>query len=148
MDMVANRSVDEWFGSLPKTGGIYSLIDQTMGDRSRNERIGAVIALGESGDPRAVYPIIDCCGDKDVLIRKHATEALAKLRSSRSVSALMERLNDKDELPITRQHAASALAGIRSYSAVEGLRNRLQDADEDPALHSVIAEMLERIWIR
>ena len=57
MGMIAERSVDEWYNALPKTNGVYRLINGTMGDRSRNERINAVIALGESKDPRAVHPL-------------------------------------------------------------------------------------------
>ena len=78
MGMIAERSVDEWYSSLPKTSGMYRLINGTMGDRSEKERISAVIALGESDDPRAVRPLMDCCNDTDALIRRHATEALLK----------------------------------------------------------------------
>jgi HEAT repeat protein len=146
--MIAEGSVDEWFSSLPKTGGIYRLINGTMGDRSRNERIGAVIALGESGDPRAVRPLMDCCSDPDALIRRHATEALLKLKSGRAVHVLIERLMDKNEEPSTRVQAAAALAAIRSFSAIEALRDLYADADEDPALRSLVAEELHRVRIR
>ena len=81
--------------SLPKAGGVYRLINGTMGERSQKERINAVIALGQSDDPRAVRPLMDCCNDSDALIRRHATEALLKLRSGRAVDVLIERLKDK-----------------------------------------------------
>ena len=148
MGMIAERSVDEWFNSLPKTGGVYRLINGTMSDRSKPERIGAVIALGESGDPRAVRPLMDCCNDMDALIRRHATEALAKLRSGRAVRVLIERLKDKNEQRETRERAAAALAAIRSFSAIEGLRDLYADADEDPAIRSFVAEELHRVRIR
>jgi HEAT repeat protein len=148
MGMIAEGPVDEWFSSLPKTGGIYRLINGTMGDRIRNERIGAVIALGESADPRAVRPLMDCCSDPDASIRKHATEALLKLKSGRSVYVLIGRMNDKNEEPVTRERAAAALASIRSFSAIEALRALYADADEDPALRSLVAEELHRVRIR
>jgi HEAT repeat protein len=148
MSMIAERSVDEWFSTLPKTSGIYRLINGTMGDRGEKERIWAVIALGESDDPRAVRPLMDCCADKDPQIRLHATEALFKLKSGRAVSVLVERLRDKNEHLVTRERAAAALAAVRSYSAIEGLRDLYSDTDEDPALRSFVAEELHRIRIR
>ena len=146
--MIAEKSTDEWYNSLPKTGGVYRLINGTMSDRNRNERISAVIALGESDDPRAVRPLMDCCSDTDALIRRHATEALIKLRSGRSVRVLIERLKDKNEEMVTREHAAAALAAVRSYSAIEGLRDLYADADEDPALRTFVAGELHRVRIR
>jgi len=148
MGMIAERSVDEWYSSLPKTSGIYRLINGTMDDRDKKERIRAVIALGESDDPRAVRPLMDCCTDKDPLIRWHATEALFKLRSGRSVSVLVERLRDRKEQLATRERAAAALAAVRSFTAIEGLRDLYSDTDEDPALRSFVAEELHRIRIR
>jgi len=148
MGMIAERSVDEWYSSLPKTSGIYRLINGTMDDRDGKERIRAVIALGESDDPRAVRPLMDCCTDKDPLIRLHATEALLKLRSGRAVSVLVGRLRDRNEQLAIRERAAAALAAVRSYTAIEGLRDLYSDTDEDPALRSFVAEELHRIRIR
>ena len=146
--MIAERTVNEWFSCLPKTGGVYRLINGTMSERSQNERIRAIIALGESDDPRAVRPLMDCCNDSDALIRRHATEGLFKLKSGRAVGVLIERLKDKKEQPATRENAASALAAIRSYSAIEGLRDLYADIDEDPALRSYVAEEIQRVRIR
>ena len=148
MGMIAERSVDEWYSSFPKTSGIYRLINGTMDDRDKKERIRAVIALGESDDPRAVRPLMDCCTDKDPLIRLHATEALFKLRSGRAVSVLVERLRDRNEQLATRERAAAALAAVRSFTAIEGLRDLYSDTDEDPVLRSFVAEELHRIRIR
>lgn len=148
MGMIAERSVDEWYSSLPKTGGIYRLINGTMDDRDEKDRIRAVIALGESDDPRAVRPLMDCCTDKNPLIRLHATEALVKLRSGRAVSVLVGRLRDRNEQLVTRERAAAALAAVRSYTAIEGLRDLYSNTDEDPALRSYVAEELHRIRIR
>jgi HEAT repeat protein len=119
-----------------------------MGDRGGKERIQAVIALGESEDPRAVRPLMDCCADNDPQIRLHATEALTKLRSGRAVPVLIERLRDKNEQLGTRKQAAVALAAVRSFSAIAGLRDLYGDMEEDPALRSYVAEELHRIRIR
>jgi HEAT repeat protein len=148
MGMCVEESVNEWFDSLPRTGGIYRLIDEARDDRRQKDRIGAVIALGESGDPRAVRPLVDCCRDRDPEIRRHAIEALHKLRSGRAVHVLTERLKDQDELPATRERAIAALAAIRSYGAIQELKDRFSDADEDPAIRSSIGQVLSLMRIR
>jgi len=147
MSMCAEESIGEWYDLLPGTGGIYCLIAQAGGGTDQPDRIGAVIALGDSGDPRAVRPLIHCCNDEDSEIRRHATDALCKLRSGRAVYVLIERMKDKSEQAGTRQRAASALAAIRTYGAIEGLRDRIFDINEDPAIRSYVAEMLGRMRI-
>jgi HEAT repeat protein len=143
--MIADNLVDEWYNSLPKTDRIYRIIEKTMGDRSPQERIWAVMALGNSGDPRAVQSLIDCCSDEAPEIRLRAIEGLQNLRSGRAVNVLIDRLRDKEEQPETRKRAAAALATIRSYGAVQELRNRYEDTDEDGALRSFISGELDRI---
>ncbi len=147
MGMIADNMVDEWFSSLPKTERIYRIIEKTMVGRSPQERIWAVMALGNSGDPRAVRSLIDCCHDQSPEIRRGAIEGLQKLRSGRAVDVLIDRLRDKEELPETRQRAAAALAAIRSYSAIQELRDRHADNDEDGALRSFIGGELDRVQL-
>jgi len=141
------ESRSEWFNTLPCNGRIYRLIDGAVDVRSKKSRISAIVALGASGDPRAVRSLVAACNDADPEIRWHATEALWKLRSGRAVNALVERLKDKSEQPHTRQRAADALATIRSFSAIEELKNRLTDAEEEPAIRSYVAEVMERTGI-
>lgn len=147
MSMCVEESVGEWMDPMPETGGIYRLIAQAGGGTDQMGRIGAVIALGDSGDPRAVRALIHCCNDEDSEIRRHATDALFKLRSGRAVHALIERMKDKSEQADTRRRAVSALATIRTYSAIEGLRDRIFDPGEDPGMRSYVAEMLGRMRI-
>jgi HEAT repeat protein len=144
MDMIAKRSSGEWFSSMPRTEDIYRIIDEAQNDGRPKYRIGAVIALGNSGDPRAVRILMDCCTDENPDIRKYATEALGKLKSGRSVATLIERLGDKAELSETRIHAAEALATIRSNRAIEALRERSLDSDENPAIRSCCADAFAR----
>ena len=65
MGMIADSMVDERVNSLPKPDGIYHIIEKKMGDRDLQERISAVIVLGNSRDPRAVKSLIDCCRDRN-----------------------------------------------------------------------------------
>ena len=148
MDMCREESVGGWSGYLPEPGRIYHLMEKTRGETHQKDRIGAVKALGDSGDPRVVLTLVDCCSDEDADIRRHATEALSKLKSGRAVHALIGRMKDKAEQPQTRQCAAAALAAIRTYSAIEGLKDRFSDADEDPFIRSYVARVMDRtrIW--
>ena len=147
MDMCREGLAGGWSGYLPEPGGIYRLIEKSRGKTHQRDRIGAVIALGNSGDPRVVLPLVDCCSDEDPEIRRHATEALFKLKSGRAVQALIDRMKDKAEQPQTRQCAAAALAAIRTYSAIEGLKDRFSDADEDPFIRSYVARVMDRLRI-
>jgi HEAT repeat protein len=145
MGMITNRMVDELENSLSKTDGIYRLIEKTTNSGSQKVRIWAIVALGKSGDPRAVRSLIECCEDQSPEIRLHAIEGLQNLRSGRSVEVLAMRLRDKKELPEIRQRAATALATIRSVSALMELRSRHGDSDEDEALRTHIGGELDRV---
>jgi HEAT repeat protein len=142
MDIVAERSSGEWFNSMPRTDDIYHLIDDARNDGRPKYRIGAVIALGDSGDPRAVRSLMDCCTDENPDIRKYAIEALGKLRSGRSVMVLIDRLSDRDEQPEIRKCAATALAAIRNFSATDTLKKCSLDENEDPDVRSCCTGIL------
>jgi HEAT repeat protein len=145
MGMISDNMADEWDGALPKTDGIYSLIEKTVDSRSQKVRIWAITALGNSGDPRAVRSLIDCCQDQSPEIRLRAIEGLQSLRSGRAVSVLIDRLRDKEELPETRQRAAAALATIRSFGAIRELKNLFEDPNEESALRSFVGGELDRV---
>lgn len=146
--MCVERLAGSWPGRMPTTTEIYRLIDEVRGSGNRKDRIGAVIEMGESKDPRVVTPLIDCCRDEDAEVRRYATEALQKLRSGRAVSALLERLQDKGEQLATRQRAAAALALIRTYGAIAGLKDRITDADEDEVIRTYVSEVMGKAGIR
>lgn len=143
MAMSLEGSAGHWYSSVPGTDEIYQVIEQAMGGKDPKDRIRAVIALGDSGDPRAVRPLVVCCNDKNPVIRRHAVVGLGKLRSARAVDALIERLGDQAEEKTTRIHAVSALAAIGSYSAIEGLNERYSDLAEDPGFRACIREVLQ-----
>jgi HEAT repeat protein len=129
---------------MPATGRIYRLIDDALDTEKPRNREDAIKALGVSGDPRAVRPLVDCCQDPDPEIRLHAIDALNKLKSGRSVTVLVERLKDRTEQPAIREHAADALAVIRSYGAITSLRECALDPEEVPAIRSYVSLLLER----
>jgi HEAT repeat protein len=144
MAMSLEGSAGEWYSSVPGTDEIYHIIDEATAEKNPQERIRAVIALGDSGDPRAVRPLVRCCSDSNPEIRRHAVVGLEKLKSPRAVDTLIERLKDRREENSTRIRAAAALAAIRSYSAIEGLNERYSDLKEDPVIRAYIAEILQK----
>jgi HEAT repeat protein len=145
MGMISDRMADEWEKDLPKTDGIYRLIEKAEDRSSLKNRIWAIAALGSSRDPRAVRSLIVCCEDQNPDIRRCAIEGLKCIRSGRSVEALIARLRDKEEQPEIRLSAAGALASIRSIGAMIELRNRYADPDEEEKLSSFIGGGLERV---
>ncbi len=146
--MCVERLAGSWPGKQLTTIELYRLIDEAQETRSINDRIQAVIGMGESGDPRVVTPLIECCRDQDAEVRRHATEALHKLRSGRAVTVLIERLRDRSEQLPTRQQAAAALAQIRTHDAVEELKERLSDTEETEGIRAYVSEVIRKAGIR
>jgi HEAT repeat protein len=131
-------------GDLDRREGIYSLIS-SLGERYEYaERIRAAKALGQSRDPRAISPLVECLKDVDPRVRRSCAEALLELGSIRSVQAFIERLEDGQESVFTRRVAADALAKIRTYSAIESLAGRLLDPAEKEAIRIHAADALGR----
>jgi len=135
--MIAEGSVRQHCSPLPTSDEIYRLIENT-GDRVEYlTRIAAISALGDSRDPRAVIPLTICCRDKNTEIRRYAVEALSTLGSVRSIPALRELVQDRNEDVIIRRKALQALAGIKSSSAQEAIAGLTRDENEDPAIRTL-----------
>jgi HEAT repeat protein len=134
MDLSVEKHEGEWYNSLPRKGAIYDLLYAAISGSNRDERLRAVVALGKSGDPRAVRPLMDLAEDSDPKIRSSVICALGSLKSGRSVEVLIGCLRDRNEEAGIRQEAATALAAIRSTGAIRGLKEFVVDEGEDPAL--------------
>jgi HEAT repeat protein len=135
----------EWYNALPGRGPVYDLVSATAAGSDTSERLRAVAALGTSGDPRAVRPLVNLMSDAYPEIRLAATTALGLLKSGRPVDDLIVRLRDRQEEHAIRQQAAIALASIRSTGAVRGLREFVADVDEDLVLRSYAGNLLNGI---
>ena len=85
MEIRPEQRDGEWYNSLPHNGGVYDLIYKAESGNTTAERLRAVVALGKSGDPRAVRPLADLLSETDTEIRLSATLALGNLKSGRSV---------------------------------------------------------------
>lgn len=132
----------EWYNSLPHHGGIYDLIYTAVSGNCTEDRLRAVVALGKSGDPRAVRPLVDLLGEPEMEIRLAATTALGSLKSGRPVDELTGKLRDRNEQVGIRKQAAVALTAIRSTGALSGLREFVDDESEDPALREFTESLL------
>lgn len=135
----------EWYDSFPHTGGVYDLICKAASGTALAERLRAVVALGKSGDPRAVRPLVDLLSETDTEIRLSATMALGNLKSGRAVDDLIGRLRDHSEEMVIREQAACALTAIRSTGALLGMREFVLDVGEDPVLRSYVGNLLKDI---
>ena len=143
MEISLEQEDGEWYNSFPHRGEIYDLIYTAVSGIGTTDRLRAVVALGKSGDPRAVRPLVDLLGDTDEEIRLAATTALGNLKSGRPVDELIERLQDRSEQMPIREQAAVALTAIRSTGALRGLREFVADQDEDPVLRSYAGNLLK-----
>jgi HEAT repeat protein len=145
MEISLEQQDGEWYNSLPHRGEVYDQIYTAMSGAGTADRVQAVVALGKSGDPRAVRPLVDLLGDTDEEIRLAATTALGNLKSGRPVDELIERLQDRSEQMPIREQAAVALTAIRSTGALRGLREFVADQDEDMVLRSYAGNLLKDI---
>ena len=83
--------------------------------------------LGDSGDARAVEPLIRALRDEEKDARSKAAAALGRLGDGRAVEPLIQALKDEDEL--VRNVAATYLGTIGDTRALEPLREALNDKD-------------------
>jgi HEAT repeat protein len=143
MDLSVEKSEGEWYNSLPRKGAIYDLAYAAVSGTDRDGRLRAVVALGKSGDPRAVRPLMDLAADSDPAIRSSVICALGCLKSGRSVEVLIGCLRDRVEQAGIRQEAAAALAAIRSTGAIRGLKEFAADEGEDPLIRSAVKDVLD-----
>ena len=143
MDLSIERNESGYETSLPRRGVVYDFIDTAINGPGNADRLRAVVALGKSGDPRAVRPLADLLSDTEPEIRRSAIAALGQLKSGRPVDDLLLRLRDPDELMATREQAALALSAIRSTGALRGLREFAVDRTEDPGLRAFVEELLK-----
>lgn len=119
-------------------------------------RSGAVVALGEIGDARAIEPLITLLNLDYLSVRLVAAEALGNFRDPRTVGPLIAALKDPESA--VRRRAAEALGKIGDARAVKPLIAALKDWIEDvrkeaakalgkigaPAVKSLIAALKDR----
>jgi epoxyqueuosine reductase len=93
------------------SSGYRRLIKRSTLRRASRETLqrNAAIALGNSGDPRAVAPLIEALlGNRSAVVRAHAGWALGQLASAEAQAALEQALADPEA--VVREEATAALA--------------------------------------
>ena len=89
---------------------------------------GAITALGDIGDDRAIDSLLKATKSIDPQIRGGAVIALGKIGGERVVEPLIQILETEDGV-IIRQFAIEALGGIRDRRAIASLTKALNDRD-------------------
>ncbi len=103
---------------------LYWILRQTRSEQWE-KRSEAAAKLGESGDPRAVEPLIDLLQDRNISVLREAVLALGKIGHASAVEPLLELVDHKYRS--VRRSVAMALGGIGDVRAVEPLLDMLKD---------------------
>jgi HEAT repeat protein len=93
--------------------------------------------IGNSGDERAVEPLMPFIGSDEPGIRRAAIRALGRLKSPKAVARILEVL--KDDESTAREEAVIALGEIGDPRAVDPLIKALQDPSEKIATSAATA---------
>ena len=86
---------------------VFEVLVENLGSRSKDIRLGAIEALGDSGDPRAVTPLTPLLRDPDNEIRWETALALGMLDEKEVIPSLKAALRDRDRF--VREGAALSL---------------------------------------
>jgi HEAT repeat protein len=92
---------------------------------SAHDRQRAAIAMGSSGDPRAVDPLIEALNDADDFVRSFAATSLGNIGDPKAVDPLIKALNDRHLL--VRRSAAKALGALEDQRALNPLIGALNN---------------------
>ncbi|MCE9573196.1 MAG: HEAT repeat domain-containing protein, partial [Deltaproteobacteria bacterium] len=113
-------------------------------DRGRVSQSLVLEALGATGDPRALIPVLGLAGASDATVRLGAMTALRPLlgRDPRAADVLTERLGDSD--PEVRVLAAEYLGLLHTTRAVERLAS-LTGSGNPPRLRRAAIDALGEI---
>lgn len=119
-DVPADEQLSEAF---PQPARAPRELLEALTSPKRTLRVQAALALGETGDPTAVEPLVRALGD-DRLVAGAAQRALETIGPA-ATAALVEALKDRNDQ--VRWHAARALAAIRDPRAIPAQIEALND---------------------
>jgi len=117
---------------------VKGLIKALGYDKDPLVRQAAADALGETGDPRAVKPLIAALRDRNAPVRQAAAKALGRIRDCQAVEPLIAVVGDGVQM--VRQAAVYALGEIGDGRAVQVLVTAL--GEPDAKMRKVAAEAL------
>ncbi len=118
------------------------MLANALEDKTSPRRHAAAMALGKTGDIRAIRPLENALNDEDSHVRVAAVEALSQIGSAQSSNALLNLLNDPDHL--VRAATIESLGRMGDPRIVEYIGNSLiQDPSWD--VRKLAVEALGRI---
>ncbi len=109
-----------------------------LGDEDMFVRRGAIQALGELADDRAVNPLLEALEDKDRVIRYSACRALGMIGGRRVIEELTKLATNSTD-PDRRQMAVIALGMADDDRALELLLAQLKDQNPQTRWAAVVA---------
>ena len=110
-------------GNLGDRRATPLLVDAVQHDGDVENRLYAIMALGELRDPASLPVIVAASRDPEKDIRKAAYYALGELGDPRAVPSLVSGL--EDEVPDVRWNAAVSLSRFNDRRAIPALREML-----------------------
>lgn len=113
-------------------------------EASMFDRYGALFALRNIGDVKAVQSITKAFKCSSALLKHEVAFVLGQMQNVEAVSALKNVLQDEKENPMVRHEAAEALGSIADASCVALLKQYSQDPEPIVADSCIVAlDMLE-----
>jgi HEAT repeat protein len=98
--------------------------------------------FGKSSQKAAIAPLIEALNDPDVDVRSSTALALGASEDPRGLEPLVQRLLQRDELPIARRCAAEGLAYLQDRRATASLLHIMEQPQEDPEVRLFAARAL------
>ena len=106
-------------------------------DRDNNVRWRAAIALGATGDPKALPFLHKCTRDPDPMVRGRTIAALGHLEDQSALPDLIAAL--MDPVPSVRRQAALALGRVGGPAAIPPLVRALKDPSPPVRENAIVA---------
>jgi hypothetical protein len=123
---------------MKQKGDINGLIKVLGYQDDPGIRLGAVNALGNVNDYRAVQPLLLACKDKDEKVRVAAIEALGQMSDERAVSQLIHGLESDDQkVRVAVRTSLSRIGEPAVGPLISALKNAKFGAD-DAAIHALV----------
>jgi beta-lactamase regulating signal transducer with metallopeptidase domain len=123
------------------TQGDFETLVRMLQMEDPDMREHAASALGQTGDERAVLPLVEVIhNDRVAAVREHACEALGVLGDARALAPLVEVMRSDPDRRV-REHAASAVGQLRDPRSYETLLEIMHGSDTE-AVRAHAAEAL------
>jgi len=122
---------------------IPARIEAAYHSKEPQEQLGAIFAMGRSGDPRWLPALLEDLSDEDAERRYEAAVACGEIEDARAVPALRRALADEDrEVQLAAVAALGHIGGLDARQALTALTQR-----GDEQLQEAAQEALEEMSV-